>query len=177
MMASLIIYYAVYISIYNVTRRVHDIYFTTDDLRNYSPVLGVFLKTENNLYTVGDMDRLHAIMQSKKCLYIGDLFCMYALSNQYNPWPISHLHDGTSYSSHDKNSYAELKIRLLENCKRADIRLIIEDVTWHKNEALVADLQELKGTLIESFGNIRVFELDAGRLEQMLSNLNNMAEK
>ncbi len=173
----MIIYYVVYITVYNITRRVHDIYFTRADLKNYTPVLGVFLKTENNLYTVGDIDRLHTIMQSKKNLYIGDLFCLYSVSNQFNPWPISHLHDGTSYSSRDQEGYTDLKIRLLQNCKRAGVRLIIEDVTWHKDERLVADLQVLKGRLTESFGNIRVFELDAGRLEQMLNALNKKIEK
>ena len=174
---AMIVYYVVYVSIYNLTRRVHDIYFTAADLKNYSPVLGVFLKTENNLYSVADIDRLHAIMQSQKSLYIGDLFCMYSLSNQFNPWPISHLHDGTSYSSADQQGYRELKIQLLENCKREGVNRIIEDVTWHKNEPLVADLQVLKGTFTESFGNIRVFELDAGRLEQMLSALYKKEEK
>ena len=177
MATAMMVYYAVYISVYNLTRRVHDIYFNTNDLKNYSPVLGLYLKTEHNLYTVRDIDRLHKIMQSNKCLYIGDLFCMYSLSKQPNPWPISHLHDGTSYSSRDQKVYAQLKTRLLQNLQREGARVFIEDVTWHKDEPLVKDLQVLKGRLTDSFGNISVFELDAGRLEQMLSTLNSNSEK
>jgi hypothetical protein len=175
--AAMITYYAFYISVYNLTRRVHDIYFTTGDLKNYSSVLGVYLKTENNLYTVANIDRLHQIVQSNKCLYIGDLFCIYSLSRQSNPWPISHLHNGTSYSSGDLKNYVQLKVSLLQNLQLANARFLIEDITWHKDEPLVEDLQLLKGRLTESFGNIRVFELDAGRLEQMLSALKSNDEK
>ena len=174
---ALVIYYSVYISFYNFSRRVHDIYFTIDDLKNYSPVLGIWLKTENELYTVRDLERLKQIVHANKCLYIGDLFCIYSLSHQSNPWPISHIHDGTSYASRDQKYYQQLKRQLLQNLQRHHAKILIEDVTWHKREPLVADLQELKGRLTESFGNIRVFELDTLRLQQMLSTLNSPAEK
>src|SRR5687768_11187012 len=89
--AAMILYYTVYISYYNFSRRVHDIYFTTNDLKNYSPVPGIWLKTENDLYTVSDLERLHQVVQKNECLYIGDLFCIYSLAQQSNPWPVSHI--------------------------------------------------------------------------------------
>ena len=121
----LLIYFTGYISIYNFNRRVHDIDFTNADLKKYSPQLGLFLKTQPDIYSVNDIGRLYTLMQTNKCLYVGDLMFMYSLTGQKNPWPLIHIHDGTSYSSGDETAYAKMKLRLLQNIHDTPVGLIV----------------------------------------------------
>lgn len=161
----------------NFRRKVNDLYFTISDLKNYSPGLGIFVSIPRYNFTVADLNKLQNLIQNRNCFYVGDMMFLYSLSHRYDPWPVTHIHDGTTYDSHDTVRYKELKKTLIRNIFRSHSDLYVQDSTWNEKQDLVHFLQPLKGRQIDSFNIIRVFEIDTTALHDVANSLNMTLEK
>lgn len=173
----LLIFLILVVSSLNIRRTVQDMEFTTSDLKNFSDDIGIFIETPGSVYTPADIDSLFSIIKRNESLYIGDMQLVYSLSKRKNPWPFVHIHDGTSYNSRDVTTYSKVKAKLLNNLNDLKTTIIIQDTMWYKDEPIVSWLQPLKGELKDTFGNIRVYQLNSYALAGMLNNLNKNFEK
>lgn len=167
------------ISYLNFTRKVNDMTFGFRDFSHYSPDLGIYLKLPPGAYqySTGDIHRLKKYISRGHALYIGDLMLLYSMTNQKNPWPITHIHDGTSYNSRDTMHYNSLKRKLLQNIVDLKVNLLISDSMWWPNENFVSFAEQFKGRKKDSFGAIRIYEIDTLKIYQAAKNLNMNLEK
>jgi hypothetical protein len=167
----------VLISWINFSRRANDMVFHLKDIRNYSPELGLFPKTVGDQYSLEDLSRLYRLMKNENCLYVGDMMFFYSLTDRPNPWPVIHLHDGTSYNSRDSVSYAETRSMLVKNLVKYKTALLIQDILVWGPEPFVQFAYQLKGKVRQRIGNLIVYEIDNEKLAWMASNLNIILDK
>ena len=151
--------------------------FQLKDIRNYSPELGLFPKTVGDQYSLEDLSRLYRLMKNENCLYVGDMMFLYSLTDRPNPWPVIHLHDGTSYNSRDSVSYAESRSMLVKNLVKYKTALLIQDILVWGPEPFVQFTYQLKGKMRQRIGNLIVYEIDKEKLVWMASNLNIILDK
>jgi hypothetical protein len=101
----------------------------------------------------------------------------YSLTDRPNPWPVIHLHDGTSYNSRDSVSYAETRSMLVKNLAKYKTALLIQDILVWGPEPFVQFTYQLKGKMRQRIGNLIVYEIDKEKLAWMASNLNIILDK
>jgi len=159
-------------------RRTIDIQFGLNDLRNYSTQLGLFVKTPLNRYSKEDIEKLQKYIRGNASLYTGDLQFLFSLSQRYNPLPLTHINDHTTYNSSDSIAYSRLKKQLLENMIREKTSLVIFDESiYNPRQDLVNYLGNLKGAPVDSFAGINVYLVNEKALHQLASSLNIIREK
>ncbi|HYJ37584.1 MAG TPA: hypothetical protein VEV87_03170 [Chitinophagaceae bacterium] len=165
------------ISQMNFSRRANEFVFRLNDLKKYSPELGIFLKSPGDQYSISEIRQLYQLMSREHCLYIGDMMLLYSLTKSRNPWPLTHLHDGTSYNSQDSVEFADVKLKLLNNLMKSQTTCIISDHLVYGPEEFVVFVNELKGNRRKSFGRFVVYGIDKEKLAWMVSNLNTSRAK
>lgn len=148
----------------NFTRKVNDIHFAFNDLSHYSPDVGLFVKSPWYYnYSTDDIRRIKKYIDKGNTLYVGDLMFLYSLTGKKNPWPITHIHDGTTYNSRDTAHYNSLKKQLLQNMKDMNAGVLVRDSTWWINESFVYFVDQFKGRKTDSFGTVAVYDMDTAK--------------
>ena len=165
------IFFLIAISWVNFSRRVNEIVFHVEDLKNFSPELGIYLKTIGNDYTTGDLHELYWLMKNEPSLYGGDMMFLYSLTGGRNPWPVIHLHDGTSYDSKDTARFEEVKTLLVNNMVKYKTSIVVEDILFYGHEPFVQFSNQLKGKMKKKIGNLLVYEIDKEKLAWMVRSL------
>lgn len=165
------------ISYLNFSRKINHISFNVTDLNRYSPDIKLFLRTPYVDYSVDDVMKLKNHISKGRSFYIGDLLFLYSLAGQKNPWPITHIHDGTTYNSSDTAHYSSLQKHLLQNLIKMKADILIRDSTWWINESFVYYADQFKGRKKDSFGVIAVYEIDTSKLYKAARSLNINFEK
>jgi len=160
------------ISILNFTRKSNDMLFELKDTKQYSHHLNLFLKTPHDNYTNENIGRLKNYIAKGRTVYVGDMLFLYSLTGQKNPWPITHIHDGTSYNSLDTSRYKLLKKDLLQNISDMKADLLIRDSTWWPNENIAYFMDGFRGKKIDSFGIINVYKIDTAAFYAVARSLN-----
>ena len=159
-------------------RKIKDISFTFSDFNNFSHELGLFVKTPLDRYKKEDIEKLKSFIANHPALYTGDFQFLFSLTGRYNPLPLTHINNGTTYDSRDTAMYHDLKIQLLQNVRRSKATVYIEDESiYNPRQHLVYYLEPLKGAAIDSFAGIKVYQLNKQGLDQLASSLNISREK
>ena len=162
----------VMISWINFSRRVNEMIFHVEDLSQFSPEMGFFAKTFGNRYSPNDFQELFQLMKTEHSLYIGDMMFLYSMTGGHNPWPVIHLHDGTSYDSKDSTHFTLLQKQFLSNIQKYQSSVIIEDILFYGQEPFVQFANQLKGRRRKKIGALIIYEVDKEKLDWMVSNLN-----
>ena len=159
-------------------RKIKDISFTLSDFNNFSHELGLFVKTPLDRYKKEDIEKLKAFIEKQPVLYTGDFQFLFSLTGRYNPLPLTHINDRTTYDSQDTARYHDLKKQLLQNVRKSKATVYIEDESiYNPRQHLVYYLEPLKGAAIDSFAGIKVYRLNEQGLDQLASSLKISREK
>lgn len=162
----------------NFTRKIHDMNFTFNDLSHYSPDVGLFVKSPAYYnYSTDDIRRIKEYISKGNTVYVGDLMFLYSLTGKKDPWPVTHIHDGTTYNSTDTAHYNSLKKQLLQNMNDMKANVLIRDSTWWINESFVYFVDQFKGKKRDSFGTVAVYDMDVAKFYKAAKTLNMNFEK